>query len=73
MDWTETTRKAVGILKRTQTSKRTHARTLCQKKQNQLKLNINQLRWVRGLLTRHCHINEHHFEPGMTVLFTKGS
>jgi ribonuclease HI len=31
-----------------------------------LKLNRNQLRWVTGLLTRHCHLKGHLFKMGLT-------
>jgi hypothetical protein len=31
-----------------------------------LKLNRNQLRWVTGLLTGHCHLKEHLFKIGLT-------
>jgi hypothetical protein len=31
-----------------------------------LRLNRNQLRWVVGLLTRHCHLKWHLFKPGLT-------
>jgi hypothetical protein len=31
-----------------------------------LKLNRNQLRWVIGLLTGHCHLNGHLFKQGLS-------
>jgi hypothetical protein len=31
-----------------------------------LKLNRNQLRWVVGLLTGHCHLNGHLFKLGLS-------
>jgi hypothetical protein len=31
-----------------------------------LKLNRDQLRWVVGLLTGHCHLKGHHFKMGLT-------
>jgi hypothetical protein len=31
-----------------------------------LKLNTNQLRWVTGLLTGHCHLKGHLFKMGLT-------
>jgi hypothetical protein len=31
-----------------------------------LKLNRNQLRWVTGLLTGHCHLKGHLFKMGLT-------
>jgi hypothetical protein len=31
-----------------------------------LKLNIDQLRWVVGLITGHCHLKGHLFKLGLT-------
>jgi hypothetical protein len=37
-----------------------------------LKLNRDQLRWIVGLFTGHCHLNGHHFKQGLTVDLTCG-
>jgi hypothetical protein len=44
----------------------TYTRALCHKNEDLLKLNRDQLRWVIGPFTRHCHLKRHHFKLGLT-------
>jgi hypothetical protein len=47
------------------TGLRTYTRALCQRN-DLLKLNRDQLRWVVGLFTGHCHLKGHVFKLGLT-------
>jgi ribonuclease HI len=51
------------------TDKGTYTRALYQKKKAKdlLRLNRDQLRWVVGLLTGHCHLKRHLFKLGITA------
>jgi hypothetical protein len=40
--------------------------TLAHRSQDLLKLNRDQLRWIVGLLTGHCHLNGHLYKLGLS-------
>jgi hypothetical protein len=47
------------------TSKGAYIRTLCQRTMDLLRLNRDQLRWIVGLLTGHCHLKGHLSKMGL--------
>jgi hypothetical protein len=61
-DWTNRNhRKHWESITGLKTGKGTYTRTLYQKNEDLLKLNRDQLRWVVGLFTGHCHLKGHPF------------
>jgi hypothetical protein len=46
-----------------QTGNGTHTRALCQKNEGSVE---DQIRWVVGLFTGHCHLKGHLFKLGLT-------
>jgi hypothetical protein len=56
----------MGMQNWTQTGKGTYIRALHQNTMDLLKWNRDQLRWMVGLLTGHCHLQGHLFKLGLT-------
>jgi hypothetical protein len=65
-DWTNRSHKKHWESVTGLTGKGTYIRALCQKNEDLLKLNRDQLRWVVRLFTGHCHIKGHLFKLGLT-------
>jgi hypothetical protein len=58
--------KILGILIRLKQAKGFLQGPSVRRTKELLKLNRNQLRWVTGLLTGHCHLKGHLFKLGLT-------